>query len=111
VKNLAGDRRATRVNIMTDKQFYTYIMANKRHTTIYTGVTNDLIKRVWQHKNKLVEGFTKRYNINKLVYYEVAENPYEAIKREKEIKGWIRKKKIDLIKTKNPTFKDLSDEL
>ncbi len=96
---------------MNQKQYYIYIMTNKINTVFYTGVTNNLIKRVFQHKNKLVEGFTKKYNIVKLVYYEVFDNPEAAIEREKQIKGGSRKKKIDLIKSINPEFKDLSDSL
>ena len=81
------------------------------NTVLYTGVTNDLIKRTYQHKNKMVSSFTSRYNINKLVYYEIYNDPNEAIKREKQIKGGSRKKKIDLIKKMNPTFKDLYEEI
>lgn len=86
-------------------------MTNKINTVLYAGVTDNLIKRVWQHKNKLVDGFTKKYNLTKLVYYEVFESIIEAIKREKQIKGGSRRKKIDLIKSKNPTFRDLYDEI
>lgn len=86
-------------------------MTNTINTVFYTGVTEDLIKRVWQHKNKVVEGFTKKYNINKLVYYEVFESITEAIKREKQIKGGSRQKKIDLIKKNNPGFRDLYHEI
>ena len=81
------------------------------NTVLYTGVTNDLIKRTYQHKNKMVSSFTSRYNINKLVYYEIYNDPDEAIKREKQIKGGSRQKKIDLIKKMNPTFKDLYEEI
>jgi len=83
-------------------------MTNKSKT-LYTGVTNNLMRRVYEHKNKLVEGFTKKYNITKLVYLELFNNPDDAIRREKQIKGWIRKKKIDLIESMNPDWKDLSD--
>ncbi len=79
--------------------------------TLYTGISNNLIRRVYEHKNKLVEGFTKKYNIEKLVYFELFNNPNDAIRREKQIKGWLRKKKIDLIKSMNPEWKDLSDGL
>lgn len=92
------------------KQFYVYILTNKSNT-LYTGVTNDLNRRIYEHKNKLVDGFTKKYNIDKLIYYEVFNNPKEAIMAEKQIKGWTRKKKIELIKSKNPTFKDLTKNL
>ena len=90
------------------KDYYVYIMTNKSKT-LYTGMTNNLNRRVYEHKNKLIEGFTKKYNINKLVYYEMFNNPEDAIRREKQIKGWTRKKKIDLIESINPEWKDLSD--
>ncbi len=91
--------------------YYVYIMTNKRNTVLYTGVTRDLIRRVWQHKNKLVEGFTKKYNIVKLVYYEVFDNSRSAIEREKRIKGGSRQRKIDLIESMNPQWKDLYPEI
>ena len=83
-------------------------MTNERSTVLYTGVTNDLERRIYEHKNKLVEGFTKQYNVTKLVYYETTEDVNVAIEREKKIKGWVRKKKTDLIETVNPEWKDLS---
>lgn len=89
------------------KQFYVYIMANKNNTVLYTGVTNDLIRRVYEHKEKLVEGFTGKYNINKLLYYEIFEDPQSAIAREKQIKGGSRSKKIGLIESMNEDWKDL----
>lgn len=85
---------------------YTYIMANTR-PTLYTGVTSDLIKRVYQHKNNLVQGFTARYTIHKLVYYESFDTIEQAIIREKQIKDIDRKDKLDLIKSINPSLKDL----
>jgi len=85
-------------------------MANKINTVIYTGVTSDLQKRVYEHKEKPVEGFTKKYNINKLVYFEQFDDIEDAIVREKQIKGGSRQKKIDLIKKANPEFNDLSCE-
>lgn len=91
------------------KQFYVYIATNKNSTVLYTGITNNLFKRIYEHKNKLTAGFSSRYNINKVIYYEVFNSPEEAILAEKRIKGWTRKKKIDLIKIKNPEFKDLLD--
>jgi putative endonuclease len=84
-------------------------MTNKTNTVLYTGITNDLKRRIYEHKNKLLSGFTKKYNINKLVYYEIFDNPYYAIQREKQIKGGSRKKKIELIKNFNPNFNDLYD--
>ena len=90
------------------KQYYVYIMAS-RSRALYTGITNDLIKRVFEHKNKLIGGFTKKYNVTNLVYYEVADDVQAAIQREKQVKGWLRKKKIALIEAMNPEWKDLSD--
>ena len=86
-------------------------MTIKNNTVIYTGVTSDLKKRVYEHKQKLVKDFTKRYNIDKLVYYEVLDDAYNAISREKQIKGGSRQKKIDLINEMNNEWKDLSKEL
>ena len=94
-----------------DKQFYVYILTNKYNTILYTGVTNNLKRRVYEHKNKLVEGFTKKYNINKLVYYEVFEDAYNAISREKQLKAGSRKKKLDLINKINKEWKDLYEEV
>jgi putative endonuclease len=85
-------------------------MTNRRDTVLYTGVTSDLKKRVWQHKDKLVEGFTKRYHVTKLVYYEVFDDILSAITREKQIKAGSRQKKIDLINATNPEWRDLYDE-
>lgn len=82
-------------------------MTNKLNTALYTGVTNDFARRVYEHKNKLIKGFTSKYNITKLVYYEVYNNVTDAIAREKQIKGGSRKKKLELIKKMNPEFKDL----
>ena len=82
-------------------------MASKRNGTIYTGVTSNLVKRVWQHKNGLVEGFAQKYGIKILVYYEIHQNAESAIKREKQIKKWKRAWKLDLINNKNPRWNDL----
>lgn len=87
-----------------------YIMAN-RTRTIYTGMTNTLRRRVNKHKEKLIPGFTKRYNIDKLVYYEYYKDVRDAIAREMQVKGFLRTKKISLIESMNPTWKDLSDEI
>ena len=89
-------------------QYYVYIMTN-RSKTLYTGVTNDLVRRVYEHKNKMVDGFTKKYNITKLVYFEETNDVQSAITREKQIKGWLRRKKIALIQSVNPGWKDLSE--
>jgi putative endonuclease len=84
-----------------DQQYYVYIMTNVNNTVLYTGVTNDLKRRTYEHKAKLVEGFTKKYNITKLVYYEVFGDAYSVITREKQIKGGSRRKKIDMINEMN----------
>jgi putative endonuclease len=76
------------------KQYYVYILASKKNGTLYIGVTNNLLKRVYQHKKKLVEGFTKKYNVDKLVYFEQTKNIYSAIQREKQLKKWNRKWKL-----------------
>jgi len=94
-----------------DRQYYVYIMTNKYNTVLYTGVTNDLVRRVYEHKEKLVEGFTKRYNVDKLVYFECTDDVNAAIAREKQIKGGSRRKKVDLINGLNPEWKDLYEEL
>ena len=96
---------------MEEKQYCVYIMTNKGNTVLYTGVTNDLRKRVYERKTKMIEGFTERYNINKLVYYEVSQNVESAILREKQIKGGSRSKKIRLINNINPKWDDLYDGL
>ena len=93
------------------KQYYVYITTNKRNTVLYTGMTNDIMRRINEHKNKSIDGFTKKYNVTKLVYFESFDTPGEAIIAEKKIKGWLRKKKIDLIKNNNPKFKDLYHEI
>jgi putative endonuclease len=87
--------------------YYTYIITNRYNTVFYIGVTNNLEIRIDQHKRKLVSGFTSKYNVNKLVWYEMFSNPYDAIAAEKKIKGWKREKKIKLIKERNPEFNDL----
>ena len=91
-----------------EKHFYVYILLNKLHTVSYIGVTSSLQKRLWQHQEKIVESFTQKYRINKLVYYETYDTPLEAIVREKQLKRWSRSKKVAIIKTINPTFRDLS---
>jgi putative endonuclease len=90
------------------KQYYVYIMTN-RSRTLYTGMTNDLKRRVWQHKEKIIGGFTQKYNITRLVYYEQTPDVHAAIAREKQIKGWLRAKKIALIESSNPDWRDLSE--
>ena len=93
------------------KSFYVYILANQRNGTIYTGSTSDLVKRVWQHKNKLTPGFTKKYNVNLLVYYETHSTIYEAARREKRLKNWPRNWKINLIEEGNPKWRDLYQDI
>ena len=91
-----------------NKNYWVYIATNKSNT-LYTGITNNLARRMHEHKNKLISGFTRKYNINKLVYFQQFNNPSEAIEAEKKIKGWTRRKKIKLIKSINHEFKDLSE--
>ncbi len=90
-----------------DKQPAVYILASKRNGTLYTGVTSDLLKRVWEHKNDLVESFTRRHHVHSLVWYELHETMESAILREKRIKGWKREWKLRLIESANPSWKDL----
>ena len=94
-----------------ERQYYVYILANRHNTVLYTGVTSDLARRIDEHRTKPVNGFTKRYNVEKLVYYEVADDPTGAITREKQIKAGSRQKKIALVEAMNPTWRDLADEL
>jgi len=93
------------------KQFYVYILASKPNGTLYVGVTSDLVKRVWEHKNKLVKGFTEKYGVDKLAYYEEYIDAENAILREKQIKKWNRSWKLRLIEEKNPEWNDLFDEI
>ncbi|MDO8578340.1 MAG: GIY-YIG nuclease family protein [Dehalococcoidales bacterium] len=95
----------------SSKQYYVYIMTNHKNSVLYTGVTSNLQNRVFEHKSKLVEGFTKRYNLNRLVYYECGNDIEAAISREKQIKGGSRQDKIALIESFNRDWHDLSDEL
>ena len=92
---------------MQEKQYYVYILSNFKHTVFYTGVTSDLIKRMYEHTNELVDGFTKKYHIHKLMYYEIHEDIEEAIKREKIIKKWKRQWKWNIIDKINPEHKNL----
>jgi putative endonuclease len=93
------------------RQYYVYIVTNKNNKVLYTGFTSDLKKRISEHKEKLAEGFTKRYNVNKLIYYETLDDPLTAISREKQIKDGSRQKKVDLINSINNDWRDLYDEL
>lgn len=94
-----------------DNFSYVYIIANKKRGTLYVGVTSDLIRRVWEHKTKIVPSFSAKYNLTKLVYYEQFEDISEAICREKKLKKWLRNWKIELIENFNPEWKDLYDEI
>ena len=94
-----------------EKQYCVYIVTNQRHTVLYTGVTSDLKARIHQHREKLLHGFTKRYNVHKLVYFEVSADASAAIAREKQIKAGSRQNKINLISARNPEWRELYDEL
>ena len=87
--------------------YYVYILASRKHGTLYIGVTNDLVRRVYEHKSKVVRGFTKRYDITRLVWFEVYDDPTNAIEREKELKKWRRDWKINLIEQSNPGWVDM----
>jgi len=95
---------------MTD-QYYVYILASKRNGTLYIGMTNYLARRIWEHKHDIVDGFTKKYGVHRLVWYEIADNPQAAILREKQLKKWNRAWKLRLIEEMNPSWKDLYDEI
>jgi len=94
-----------------EKSYCVYILSNWLNTVLYTGITNNLKRRVFEHKQKIVEGFTKKYNVDKLVYFEVYNDPQIAIEREKQIKNLLRKKKESLIDKENPKWFDLYDKL
>jgi putative endonuclease len=91
--------------------YWVYILASRKHGTLYIGVTNDLIRRVYQHKNKLIKGFTSQYNVTLLMWYEGYDNPTSAIEREKELKKWRREWKINLIERDNPDWDDLYQQI
>ncbi len=91
--------------------FYVYILTNQTGSVLYTGVTRDLVKRVFEHKQKVVDGFTKRYNVDRLIYFEVSDEAMPAFEREKAIKGGSRRRKLDLINDMNPEWRDLYEEL
>jgi len=96
---------------MSEKKKFVYILTNIKNTVLYTGVTSNLVNRVYEHKNKEVPGFTEKYNLHKLIYYEIYEDMINAIIREKQIKGWLRSKKISLIEKDNPDWKDLYNSI
>jgi len=93
------------------KQYYVYMLTNKTNRVLYIGVANDLERRIFEHKNKLVEGFSKKYNLTKLVYYEVTSEIQSALEREKKLKNWHRDWKINMVNNFNPMWKDLSEEI
>jgi putative endonuclease len=105
-KYCGHDRNAT-----MPKQFYVYLLASRRDGVIYIGMTNNLVRRVWEHKTNAVDGFTKKYNVHRLVWYEVADTARAAITREKQLKKWNRAWKIQLIEKTNPEWRDLYDEI
>jgi putative endonuclease len=90
-----------------ERNYYVYILASKIYGTLYVGVTNDLVRRVWEHRNDLVDGFSQEYAVHRLVWYEVHDSPYDAITREKHIKKWNRDWKVNLIQRMNPGWEDL----
>lgn len=96
---------------LKNHNYYIYVISNWNNKVIYVGMTNDIERRIYEHKNKIFEGFSKKYNLNKLVYYEHTNDVNAAIRREKEIKKWRREKKNKLIESMNPEWKDLADEL
>ena len=93
------------------KSYYVYILSSQRNGTLYVGSTSDLVKRVWEHKNKVIKGFTEKYNVNQLVYFETHGSYIEAAKREKRFKNWCRQWKLNLIEELNPTWRDLYQEI
>ena len=93
------------------KKMYIYIITNRKNGVPYIGVTNNLVRRIWEHKNKQIKGFTSRYNLHELVYFEVYDDEITAITREKKLKNYSRQKKIDLINTFNPSWRDLYDDI
>ncbi len=92
---------------MSQKSYYVYILTN-RSGTLYIGMTNDLFRRIYEHKEKIIPGFSSRYNLDRLVYFEETDDVNQAILREKEIKGWLRRKKVQLIEQRNPDWEDLA---
>ena len=96
---------------MKQKEYSVYIATNRSNTVLYTGVTNDLLRRAYEHRNKLVKGFTSKYNVTKLIYWEAFDSPLEAIAREKQIKAGSRAKKLALVRSINPDFEDLYEKL
>ena len=104
------NRKETSMQLSKTNQYFVYIVTNRRKTTLYAGMTNDLHRRMYEHKNGLTKGFSKRYNLTNLMYYEETTSVEATIAREKEIKGWVRRKKVALIEGFNPRWEDLSRE-
>ena len=102
-------KEGVRIYIM--KKFFVYMMASKLYGTIYTGMSSELVQRIYQHKNGTFDGFTKQYNVNRLVWYEAHDNAESAIRRERQIKEWKRDWKIKLIEDENPTWRDLYEDI
>ena len=96
---------------MDSRQYYVYILASGQNGTLYIGVTNDLVKRVFMHKKKMIQGFTSQYNVDKQVYFEATTDVHTAIRREKQLKKWNREWKLELIEKSNPEWKDLYEEI
>ncbi len=92
-------------------QYYVYILASGRNGTLYIGMSNNVVRRIWEHKQGIVDGFTKKYKVNRLVHYEVYDAPYGAIQREKQLKKWERAWKLELIEKDNPDWRDLYDDI
>lgn len=93
------------------EESFVYILTSRRNGTLYVGSTTDLVKRIWEHKNKVILGFTAKYNVNQLVYYELHQDIMEAARRERRLKNWCRKWKLNIIEKFNPTWRDLYDEI
>ena len=108
VKITAGEHLIKFYHTDLKKSYYVYILASRKNGTLYIGMTNDLARRVYEHKHKLIKGFTKKYDISKLVHFEETDDITAAIAREKELKGWLRIKKLKLIEEHNPKWEDLS---
>jgi putative endonuclease len=106
----AGGESSTGISDM-QKQFFVYILTNDTHTVLYTGVTNDLMRRLYEHREGINKGFTRRYHVRQLMYYEMFDDALSAIQHEKQIKAGSRQKKLDLIKKMNPERRDLYEEL
>ena len=110
-RSISTSERLSQKPAEEEVSYFIYILANKKYGTLYIGVTSDLVKRIYKHKEKLADGFSKKYNVNCLVYYEVFDSVIEAITREKQLKNWKRDWKIALIEKMNPDWRDLYFEI